>query len=433
MRTPPVNHPDREAAISRSLAAVAVVLAQDRAVLVNELHRRLSTEIDQLRGDESLLRLLHASIESNVDNALQIVRYDIDLAAVEVPAAAVEYARRLAQHGVPVRALVRAYRLGQDSFLRRGFAALETQVDDPALVTATAQRLTAIAFHYIDRLTEQVLQAYEDEREQWLQQRDTDREACVLHLLRGDRVDPGAAERTLGYQLTGRRHLGLIAWTGPEATPTSATPGLSRFIRDLAGRLGTPAGPLFMPRDQVTGWAWLPLGGTVPTTEQLRAAVRELRGDVLVAVGEPDTGLAGFRRTHQQARQVRAVLLAAERTAPGLTVFGEVGPVALLCGDLPATKAWVGETLGRLARDDDAHARLRETLRVFLATGGSYQEAARQLSLHRNSVHYRVRKAEQALGRPVASARLDVELALRACQWLGRSVLATPTCGDVCA
>jgi DNA-binding PucR family transcriptional regulator len=408
--------------VNGRLAEIAATLGADRAGLVDELYRRLSSEIEPLRRDESLLALLNASIESNIDIALQLVWHGIDADAVEVPPAAIEYARRLAQHDVPVRALVRAYRLGQDSFLQRSVAALEARRADPELATATAGRLTAIAFTYIDRLTEQVLQAYEDERERWLQQRNTDREACVRQLLRGDRMDPHATETTLGYQLTARRHLGVIVRAAPQTPRSADTSGPALFVRVLADWLGA-GGPLFVPHDEVTGWAWLPLSGPAPTAEALRAALRGLRAEVQLAVGEPGAGVAGFRRSHQQARQVQAVLVAAGRDAPAVITFAEVGPVALMCGDIGATKAWVGETLGRLALDDDKHARLRETLRVFLATGGSYQATARRLALHRNSVHYRVRRAEVELGRPIEPIRLDVEMALKVCHWLGASVL----------
>jgi len=43
-----------------------------------------------------------------------------------------------------------------------------------------------------------------------------------------------------------------------------------------------------------------------------------------------------------------------------------------------------------------------------------------------NSVQYRVRKAEEALGHPVGDNRLSVELALLASQWLGPTVLRHP-------
>ena len=76
-----------------------------------------------------------------------------------------------------------------------------------------------------------------------------------------------------------------------------------------------------------------------------------------------------------------------------------------------------------LAMDSERQARLRETARVFLQTGGSYTATAEQLYLHRNTAQYRVQKAEELRGRPFREGRLDVELALLACHWLGSVVL----------
>jgi len=45
------------------------------------------------------------------------------------------------------------------------------------------------------------------------------------------------------------------------------------------------------------------------------------------------------------------------------------------------------------------------------------------LTLHKNTVQYRIRKAEGGLGRPVGENRHDVELALQASHWLGSAVL----------
>jgi len=79
-----------------------------------------------------------------------------------------------------------------------------------------------------------------------------------------------------------------------------------------------------------------------------------------------------------------------------------------------------------LTHDDEPHARLRETLLVFLGTGGSFTATAEMLMLHKNSVQYRIRKAEEAAGQPINGRRADVELALRACKYLGKAVLAEP-------
>lgn len=407
------------------IAAVAAALNGQLSSLTLEIRDRLASDIEPLRGDERLVQLLGASIEGNVDTILHVLQHGIDVDRLEVPSAAMEYARRLAQHGVAVNALVRAYRLGQDSFVRHSLQELDRQGGETRLLSAAAQRLVTITFGYIDRVTEQVLAVYEDERERWLQDRNTVRAARIRELLEGESVDVAAAEAALGYRLMGPRHLAVIVWAAGSVTRDIGVSDFERFIRELAKRLDCPALPLFVPYDQATGWAWLPLGRKVPDVDMICSMVRASQPKFSVAVGDPSVDVRGFRRTHLQARQAQTVAVAAE-CAPAVTTFREVGPIALMCADLRATRRWVEDTLGRLGLDDDQHARLRETLRVFLATGGSYQAAAGRLALHRNSVHYRVRRAEEALGRPIDDDRLDIEIALKACHWLGANVLTEP-------
>jgi len=134
-------------------------------------------------------------------------------------------------------------------------------------------------------------------------------------------------------------------------------------------------------------------------------------------------GTAGFRLTHQQAVAAQAVALAAGPPAARVVAFGEVAPVAMMLGRAGLLRAWVAATLGGLAADDEQHARLRETLLLFLQLGGSYKTTAERLMLHKNTVQYRIRRAEESLGRPPGENRQDVELALRAARWLGSAVL----------
>jgi DNA-binding PucR family transcriptional regulator len=117
------------------------------------------------------------------------------------------------------------------------------------------------------------------------------------------------------------------------------------------------------------------------------------------------------------------VALAAGPTGPAVTAFAEVAPLGLMSGSLELLRAWVSETLGPLAHDDENSARLRETLRVFLQENLSYKATAERLVLHKNTVQYRVRKAEESLQHPVAQDRLLVELALLATQRLGAAML----------
>jgi DNA-binding PucR family transcriptional regulator len=118
--------------------------------------------------------------------------------------------------------------------------------------------------------------------------------------------------------------------------------------------------------------------------------------------------------------------LAAGRAAQPATSFEDVAPLALMSGSIELIRAWVGVVLGPLADDDEHTARLRETLRVFLHENGSFKATAERLTLHKNTVQYRVRKAEENLGRPVEERRLHLELALLASHWLGAAVLRQP-------
>ncbi len=106
-------------------------------------------------------------------------------------------------------------------------------------------------------------------------------------------------------------------------------------------------------------------------------------------------GIGGFRLTHQQALAAQAVALAGG-SPPRVVTYAEVAPVAMMLGTGDLLRAWVRSTLGRLATDDEHHARLRETLLVFLDTGGSYKATAERLVLHKNSVQYRIHKATRA-------------------------------------
>ncbi len=420
---------DRSDEVAERVAAIADVLADELGPLAQALADRMATEIEQLGDDERLVQLLGASVAGNVETALHMFQHGIDVDRVDVPSAAVEYARRLAQHGVAVDALIRAYRLGQDSFLQRAFEKLTG--DDPALLAQVAQRLTAISFAYIDRVSQQVLTVYEEERERWLANRSAVRAARIREILDESPVDVPAAEQTLGYRLRHQRHLGAVLWAVESGTLVTQISVLERFSRALADRFGCATRPLFVPTDEAEGWAWLPLhrDDPEPTAENVAPAIRacsaDIGQDVNVAFGHTAYDVDGFRRTHQQARQAQSVAVIAG-SEPSVTLFRDIGPVALLCADLPATRAWVLDTLGSLAIDDAQRGRMRETLRVFLSVGCSYTAAAAELTLHKNSVQYRVRRAEQELGRNPRDDGLAVELALHACHWLGDAVMRKP-------
>ena len=407
---------------SELLSAVAESMQVEADRLSMALIEQLRAEIPELAADQALVDLMIGGVTENVQGALRMLQVGLQKADVVAPQVALETARRMAQRGVPISALLRGYRMGHASFQQAVVARL-AEADVPSeLLAATTMDVIALSFDYIDRVSEEVVNTYERERDDWVRGRVAARTARVAAILAGKSVDPSEAGRTLGYRLE-QTHVGIVVWARDGDPDNYRLPLLERVVHRLAERVGARRAPLVVAVDDAMVWAWLPAPALA--LESVRATFpAELGEGVSVAAGEPGVGVTGFRRTNRQARQAHAVAAAAR--VPGglrMTLSAEVGPVALMCGDLDGTAAWVRGVLDDLALDDEPHARLRETLWAFLSTGGSYTAAAQQLILHKNTVQYRVRKAEEARGRPVQDRRLDLELALLVCRVLGSTVL----------
>ncbi len=327
---------------------------------------------------------------------------------------------------MPVGELLRAYRVGQACFMQWCYRELAVQARDLPTAFAAAMRLTESTFSYIDRVSELVLTAYVRERDEWVRNTVAVRAAQVRSLLAGGPIEVNRVEPALGYRLR-QHHLGIVAWVEEAARKEGTLVELERMAGRLADHLSKGARALFVSRDESSAFVWIPLGAEqVLRTDAFGGPPLAPDASVRLAVGEPAEGPEGFRVTIREALRAHAVALMAGPVAPRVIRFGEVAPVALLAEDIGAARTWVGRALGPLAADDDQTARLRETLRVFLSTGGSYQETAERLSLHKNTVFYRVRKAQEVRGRKVAEDRFVVELELLACHWLGPAVLTAP-------
>jgi hypothetical protein len=412
--------------VAQRAADVSGALAPRSAELSADIYDLILREIPQLRRDMRILALLEASVTENVHTLLHILRHGIDLENVRAPAAAEEYARRLAQRDVPIAALLRAYRIGSTRFQDRCLEELGRNTDDAALISMAGLRIFDVTAAYIDRISEELVSAYEAEKEDWLRNRNAARASRVRALLAGQRADVGASETILGYRLR-QHHVAVVCWAGETGDAQISGGTLARLERaaaELGRTMGCAGQPLFLPQDEFSAWAWLPLGArTTVAIPDPSARFPGAQASVRFALGEAAPGLAGFRRTHQQALGAYALALAGGPSGQSVTGFADVAPVALMSGSIDLLRAWVIEVLGSLADDDDGNASLRGTLRVFLQENGSFKATAERLALHKNTVQYRVRKARESLGRPAGENRLHVELALLASQWLGAAVL----------
>jgi DNA-binding PucR family transcriptional regulator len=286
----------------------------------------------------------------------------------------------------------------------------------------TTSRIALLTNRYIDQVIEGIIDIYEDERRRWDARSDAARAAQVRAVLDTDGLDLVSAEKMLSASLRGW-HLAAIIWTRPGTLDPDAVQ-----LRAGAALLSAATGkaPLTISADERTLWAWIS-AATRPAPD-LACLESDLRKHpaLRIALGDPSAGLAGFRQTFRDAQRARAVAVTGADPGRALVLHSQVALAGLLVDHLADVRVWAGRILGDLMRDDEATARLRETVQVFLDAQGSFTDAAARMHIHKNTVHYRVRKAEEILGHPLTENRLDTEVALLACAQLGLASEGSP-------
>lgn len=422
-----MHEPDEEfaAAVDSVVLTVGAELGEHLAELTSLVQERLTGEITDLRGDPAVQELLHASIESNIDALARILRYGLAIPESIAPPAAAEYARRLAQRGTDPVALLRAYRLGQETTLSWALQRVDGHAADRPVAIEATHRFVEASFRYIDAVSTQVVAEYEGERVRWLANSNSVRSATLADVLAGKVGETAATEAALGHRLR-QHHVGLVLWLDGVGSPDDLR-ALERLLAAIGKELGAGTG-LFIPQDRSTAWAWLPFGRTNAGAHTLSRSVLDEaeRIGAHVALGSPAVGIEGFRSTHQEARAAHQLSLSARGRLARATFWTDpdVRAATLLLRDVDTTRRLVTSALGALAVDDEATARLRETTRTFLAEGSNFAAAASRLNVHKNTVRYRLEKAAEVRGRPLDEDRLDLELALIACEWIGPQVLS---------
>jgi hypothetical protein len=413
------------AVVAESAAAVVDRLDHRMAELTGSIQEIVVTEIAELRSDAQLVQLLRDSIDGNVATVFSAIRHAIPIDKVELPTAAVEHARRLAQRGTTVNALVRAYRLGHKAVLDAVLEEIGASALGPPLSLAVFSQISEVTFGYIDWITQQVVITYQSERDRWMENQNSLRALRVRELLDGADLDIDKVATAIRYPLR-RTHLAVVVWHDEDECGDDPT-SMERFVEQLAESAGARETSLFISVDRLTGWGWIPLvAETGPAAVTCMRAFADTRTDApRVAAGNPLPGVAGFRRSHQLAEEAYSVAMAAGPNAQRFTAASDSGlaAAALLNSNLDAARVWVAEVLGPLASATENDERLRETLGIFLRTGGSFKAAAEELHLHTNSIKYRVQRAIERRGRPITDGRLDVEIALLLCHWYGSVVL----------
>jgi PucR C-terminal helix-turn-helix domain/GGDEF-like domain len=418
-------HGREPAAPGPACAAATIAAATERlgagpvAWAVQVAHR-MTEEIIELvpehGGGAVPFGTLRRSVEASVLLALAGLQSDQRPGPDPIPPEAIEGNHELARRSIPLDRVLRGVRIGH-AHLHRELMAVIEQEPDPIRGTET-HRVTDLLFSYADMHASRLAEDYIAERDRWQGSTEAARRRTVEDILAGRPIDVDAAVHVLGYDLR-RHHLAFIAWAASPDTPADGIyRSAARFARSAGADqlLTLPSGPSRL-------WAWASWPNRPPADiVATRRRALEPPPEFCVAAGPPAHGLAGFRRSHLgacEAERISRMTGINPVSSSRLCDYAEIRVASLLTADTEHGRWFTQEVLGGLAADDDRMRELRETLRVYLAECRSPQRAAAHLHVSRNTVTYRVRRAEELLGRP-AGAGMETWLALEAARILHR-------------
>jgi PucR C-terminal helix-turn-helix domain/GGDEF-like domain len=348
--------------------------------------RTLSESVGE--EDPEYVAGLRATVSESLDYALAHIERSEEWTG-PIPSTAAEQARRSARAGVRLDTVLRRYAAGDRLFG-------DFIMDEADRFPSDALRKVLRAHGpQIDRLMAAVATEYMEEVAR-MRRSPTQRLAeRVQRIVAGESPgDIGGLEYAFDAW-----HLGLIVKGGKaEACARALAAGLDCQV-------------LVVPRGSGIVWAWLGARRPLEAPDIERLLSDGVAGDSTLAVGEPHSGLDGWRLTHREAQAAQEVML---RKPQRLTRARDVLLVAAVLRDDALARSLFQTYLAPLEGHGDSGAVLRETLRAYFSAGLNAATAAAALAVDRHTVQRRLRKVEEALGRllPDCHAELVVALSL---------------------
>ena len=158
------------------------------------------------------------------------------------------------------------------TFTRLALSELQRIDVSPNARVMIIERITETLFAYVDWMSQQVVEVYEEERERWLETRNSMRALRVREVLAGrESVDIDSAITAIRYPLRWH-HVALLVWYPGAGGQADELVRMQRFVRELGEAVRAGAAPLFIAADRSTGWVWLSFQAA---PDGIVAAIRE--------------------------------------------------------------------------------------------------------------------------------------------------------------
>jgi len=234
------------------------------------------------------------------------------------------------------------------------------------------------------------------------------RAELIESLLEGVDVEVDQATQRLAHPLR-QWQSAFVLWTAE--ADASTTDAMVSVAGELARALGGPR-PLVRVAGSRDVRCWVATPGRPGPAALTEVGTSLADGTVRVAAGTPFAGLEGFRSSHLEALAAQHLAMSAVRVPP-LLRYSDVELLCLTAERPELLQRMVVREVGALCGADKNLAHLRETVLTYLSSRMNVEAAAERLFVHKNTVRYRLSRAEELLGHPLAERAALVELALR--------------------
>jgi hypothetical protein len=329
------------------------------------------------------------------------------------PAPAAEFVRSVARRGHELGVLLKVYRAGNIILWEHFTEVIDDLSEDGPTRDETLVYLWTRGGAWLDESIERITEIYYEEQAQALESRIAGKIETVRALLTAHPTseDPSSS---LGHALS-HWQTAFVVWahTGePEAGQL-----LQDVARSFASALGAPR-PLTIPRSSRDLWCWAATRRTPELGPALESLAKSQPAEVQIAVGLPARGVSGFRTSNQEACDAQRLVMSAPN-GPAVVTYADVELLCLARTESESFHQMVQRELGDLAADGGGTAHARETLLCYLTGGANVEAVAARMVVHRNTVRYRLNRAEELMGHRITERVGHVELALRYVELFG--------------
>lgn len=373
---------------------------------------RIREEIPEYRAivDESIIADVRSDCEENVRIIARSWRTG-DGPAEEDLGFIRNVATRRASQLVPLDALLHAYRVGHRVLwewileVGRGRSGWEAVVLD----------LTATILRHIDVVSTALADAYVKETQRLRSDLDRARRDLLEDLVTGRFLGrEGAAIRAVEIGLDPRASYLLAVFQAASASETEDDAASLGRIADVVSQCMEEDGmaALVVSRHQETVAVRSVADGRFADDARRVVSTLRARGVAIRAgVSTRCDGLADIPRAYEEAH---GALEMARTSGPDVVALTEASLLDYLVARADATARRMVTEGARLLAEADARAGgdLVETLGAYVDCGLNIEATARELVVHANTVHYRLRKIASITGRNARDVRAVLDLAL---------------------